>query len=72
MRNDCQRSYDKYIRTRPLASSESVKRAKDINFNNVGIMQEFRDNNTVTVDIVAQMKKYRPPGVNISIFRNFI
>lgn len=68
LQNVCSNGYKKYLRSRPGASVESVKRAKDINMNNLGIHYFFRahcNENGGAAELLAKMKKYKPKGVRI-------
>lgn len=66
--NVCKNSYDKVIRSRPGASGASLKKSKTLNLSNAGVIPEFRDKTeSGTVDILLQMKKYRPPGTVFEI-----
>lgn len=69
MQNVSNNAYEKYLKSRPPASSESNKRIKEINISNAGILPEFRNSNSSTEDFLSKMKNYRPRGVN---YLNFI
>lgn len=64
MQNVCNNAYEKYLKSRPPASSESNKRIKEINISNAGILPEFRNSNSQAEDLLSKMKNYRPRGVN--------
>lgn len=66
MERVCNNGFQKYLRSRPGASIESVKRAKEININNVGIHPFFNayvkeDENSV--ELLKKMQNYKPKGV---------
>lgn len=63
MQNVCNNAYDKYVKSRPAASSESNKRIKEIDISNAGILPEFRNSNDAVGDLLSKMKNYRPKGV---------
>ena len=73
MEHVCSNAYQQYIRSRPAASTESVKRVKNLNINGAGILPEFCDmelkkTQSSTADILSRMKNYRPPGVSFKVF----
>lgn len=63
MEKVCDNAYERYIKSRPAASSESVKRMKELNINSAGIIPEYSNINPATMDILTKMKQYRPQGV---------
>lgn len=68
MEGVCNNAYQQYLRSRPAASTESVKRVKNLNIIGAGIIPEFcdiktQDADNSLADILSQMKNYRPPGV---------
>lgn len=69
MSNVCKNSYDKVMRTRKIATSESCKNGKKLNLTSAGIIAELCPNNTSnnSNDILTQMKNYRPPGTIFEI-----
>ncbi|KAK0077674.1 hypothetical protein PV325_003593 [Microctonus aethiopoides] len=67
MKNVCNNAYQQYIRSRPGASIESVRRMKELNISNAGIAAEFVDIAPKPADLLTQMKNYRPPGTIFEI-----
>lgn len=69
-------AYKKYLNTRPVASAESNKRVKLINFNTFAPLDEFtiyldgkmpeEKKHDLKLDLMNKMKIYRPAGVSIS------
>lgn len=69
MKNVCANAYRQYIRSRPGASVESVKRVKGINPNSFAIHPVFLVQDAVqssSSDILEKMKNYRPNGVRLT------
>ncbi|XP_051168138.1 ATP-dependent RNA helicase DDX54 [Leptopilina boulardi] len=67
MENVCKNAYQQYLRSRPAASTESVKRVKNLHIIEAGISPEFcdiktRDAENSLANILSRMKNYRPPG----------
>ncbi|KAI4495341.1 hypothetical protein M0804_001542 [Polistes exclamans] len=67
MEKVCDNAYERYIKSRPAASSESVKRVKELNINSAGIIPEYSNINPATIDILTKMKQYRPQGTIFEI-----
>ncbi|XP_035725205.1 ATP-dependent RNA helicase DDX54-like [Vespa mandarinia] len=67
MEKVCDNAYERYIKSRPAASSESVKRMKELNINSAGIIPEYSNINPATMDILTKMKQYRPQGTIFEI-----
>ena len=66
MRKVCNNAYQQYVRSRPRASAESVKRIKELRINEAGILPEYSDASHInTADIISRMKNYKPQGVSI-------
>nr|CAD7193783.1 unnamed protein product [Timema douglasi] len=64
MRNVCSNGYKQYIRSRPGASNDSVKRFKDLNLANLAIHPVFSTNeNLEKFRMLDKMKKYKPAGL---------
>jgi ATP-dependent RNA helicase DDX54/DBP10 len=66
MKKVCVNAYRQYIRSRPGASVESVKRVKDISANSFAIHPVFSVQDSIqsgALDILEKMKNYRPNGV---------
>ncbi|KAL0132156.1 hypothetical protein PUN28_000139 [Cardiocondyla obscurior] len=60
-------AYQQYIRSRPGASAESVKRIKELRINEAGILPQYADIPHAAADIIARMKNYRPQGTIFEI-----
>ncbi|XP_046821436.1 ATP-dependent RNA helicase DDX54 isoform X2 [Vespa crabro] len=67
MEKVCDNAYERYIKSRPAASSESIKRMKELNINSAGIIPEYSNINPATMDILTKMKQYRPQGTIFEI-----
>lgn len=70
-------AYKKYLSTRQVASADSNKRVKAINFNGIAALKDF-DNylfgdkadekkDAMHVSLLAKMRSYRPSGVSVDI-----
>lgn len=64
MRQVSSNGYQQYIRSRPGASVESVKRVKELRICDAGVLPEYRDTVNAAADLLSQMKNYRPQGVS--------
>ncbi|XP_008553584.1 ATP-dependent RNA helicase DDX54 [Microplitis demolitor] len=62
MQNVAKNGYQQYIRSRPAASTASVKRVKELDIANAGVHSEFADMAPKIDDLLTQMKSYRPRG----------
>ncbi|XP_011054919.1 PREDICTED: ATP-dependent RNA helicase DDX54 [Acromyrmex echinatior] len=68
MRKVCNNAYQQYVRSRPNASAESVKRIKELRINEAGILPQYTDASHInTADIISRMKNYRPQGTIFEI-----
>ncbi|XP_034941130.1 ATP-dependent RNA helicase DDX54 [Chelonus insularis] len=67
MKNVCKNAYQQYLRSRPGASTDSVRRAKELDIKNAGVIPEYSDMAPKTASILSQMKNYRPPGTVFEI-----
>ncbi|KYQ50715.1 ATP-dependent RNA helicase DDX54 [Trachymyrmex zeteki] len=68
MRKVCNNAYQQYIRSRPSASTESVKRIKELRINEAGILPQYSDAFYInTADLISKMKNYRPQGTIFEI-----
>lgn len=58
----CRNAYSKYLKSRPGASKESVRRVKSIDFVNIGFYPLFRTdgNNMEKINLLDRMKNYKP------------
>jgi ATP-dependent RNA helicase DDX54/DBP10 len=69
MKKVCANAYRQYIRSRPGASVESVKRVKNINHNSFTIHPVFPVQDAIqsnASDILEKMRNYRPSGVRLN------
>lgn len=67
-------AYKKYLSTRPIASADSNKRVKAINFNAIAALKDFdrylygnkadEKKDAMHVSLLAKMQCYRPTGVS--------
>lgn len=69
MQKVCDNAYQRYIRSRPGASTESVKRSKELCINEAGILPRYSDISPTAIDIISRMKNYRPQGVSMIFLR---
>ncbi|XP_050465860.1 ATP-dependent RNA helicase DDX54 [Cataglyphis hispanica] len=67
MQKVCNNAYQRYIRSRPGASIESVKRVKELCINEAGILPQYSDVSSTATDIISRMKNYRPQGTIFEI-----
>ncbi|XP_043274262.1 ATP-dependent RNA helicase DDX54 [Venturia canescens] len=67
MRQVSNNGYQQYIRSRPGASVESVKRVKELRICEAGVIAEYRETAPAAMDLLAQMKNYRPQGTIFEI-----
>ncbi|KAG7208122.1 hypothetical protein KM043_009693 [Ampulex compressa] len=67
MEKVCNNAYQQYIRSRPGASSESVKRIKELHISQAGVIPEYSDVSPKTIDLLTRMKNYRPQGTIFEI-----
>lgn len=67
MRKVCNNAYQQYIRSRPGASTESVRRIKELRINEAGILPQYSDVSHTAADIISRMKNYRPQGVSMTL-----
>jgi len=72
MRKVCNNAYQQYVRSRPGASAESVKRIKELCINEAGILPQYSDVSQTAADIISRMKNYRPQGVSMSLQNMYI
>lgn len=74
-KNVCNNAYKQYLKSRPGASVESVKRVKELNLPSVGIHPLFSNLHKADQDktaFLAAMKQYRPQGVSTHNKYNFL
>lgn len=67
MRNVCNNAYQQYVRSRPGASAESVRRIKELRINEAGVLPQYSDVSPMAADLISRMKNYRPQGVSTLI-----
>lgn len=68
MRKVCNNAYQQYVKSRPGASMESVKRIKELRINEAGVLPEYSDDSHAAADIISRMKNYRPQGVSVTLY----
>ncbi|XP_012231661.1 ATP-dependent RNA helicase DDX54 [Linepithema humile] len=67
MQKVCSNAYQQYIRSRPNASVESNRRTKELRINEAGVLPQYSNVPSATVDLISRMKNYRPPGTVFEI-----
>lgn len=67
MQKVCKNAYLQYIKSRPGASVESMKRIKEFRINEAGVLPQYSDIPQAATDIISRMKNYRPSGVSITL-----
>lgn len=67
MEKVCDNAYKQYIRSRSSASSESIKRAKELHISEAGIIPEYSDVSSSTMNLLSKIVNYKPQGVRIFI-----
>ncbi|XP_015606294.1 ATP-dependent RNA helicase DDX54 [Cephus cinctus] len=67
MQKVCDNAYQQYIRSRPGASTESVKRVKELRISQAGVIAEYCDVTPAAADLLSRMKNYRPQGTIFEI-----
>lgn len=67
MERVCDNGYKKYIRSRPAASSESIKRVKELHINEAGVIPEYSDVSSSTTNLLSKIVNYRPQGTIFEI-----
>jgi ATP-dependent RNA helicase DDX54/DBP10 len=68
MQKVCDNAYQQYVRSRPGASIESVKRTKQLRINEAGILPQYSDISPIVSDMISRMKNYRPQGVSAMLY----
>ncbi|XP_031841303.2 ATP-dependent RNA helicase DDX54 [Nomia melanderi] len=67
MEKVCDNAYKQYIRSRPAASSESVKRVKELHIGEAGVIPEYSDMSSNTRNLLSKILNYRPQGTIFEI-----
>lgn len=67
MEKVCNNAYKQYIRSRPAASSESIKRVKDLHISEAGVIPEYSDVSSNTMNLLSKIVNYRPQGTIFEI-----
>lgn len=67
MEKVCDNAYKQYIRSRPAASSESIKRTKELHISEAGVMPEYSNVSSSTTNLLSKIVNYKPQGVCIFI-----
>lgn len=65
MEQVCDNAYKQYIRSRPAASSESIKRTKELHISEAGVIPEYSDVSSNTTNFLSKILNYRPQGVSM-------
>lgn len=63
MQKVCNNAYQQYVRSRPGASTESVRRVKELRISEAGVFSQYSDISSAAVNLISKMKNYRPQGV---------
>lgn len=66
MQKVCNNAYQQYVRSRPGASTESVKRVKELCISEAGVLPQYSDISPTSADLILRMKNYRPQGVSMT------
>lgn len=67
MEKVCDNAYKQYIRSRPAASSESIKRIKELHINEAGVMPEYSNVSSSTTNLLSKIVNYKPQGTIFEI-----
>ena len=67
MEQVCDNAYKQYIRSRPAASSESIKRIKELHISEAGVIPEYSDVSSNTTNLLSKILNYRPHGTIFEI-----
>ncbi|XP_076162374.1 ATP-dependent RNA helicase DDX54 [Ptiloglossa arizonensis] len=67
MEQVCDNAYKQYIKSRPAASSESIKRVKELHISEAGLIPEYSDISSNTRNLLSKITSYRPQGTIFEI-----
>ncbi|XP_054002117.1 ATP-dependent RNA helicase DDX54 [Hylaeus anthracinus] len=67
MEQVCDNAYKQYVRSRPAASSESIKRVKELHISKAGVIPEYSDVSSNTKNLLSKIMSYRPQGTIFEI-----
>lgn len=67
MQKVCNNAYQQYVRSRSSASTESIKRVKELRINEAGVLPQYSDISSTSADLILKMKNYRPQGVSMML-----
>ncbi|XP_076619008.1 ATP-dependent RNA helicase DDX54 [Colletes latitarsis] len=67
MEQVCDNAYKQYIRSRPAASSESIKRVKELHIGEAGVIPEYSDVSSNTTNLLSKIMSYKPQGTIFEI-----
>lgn len=67
MKQVCNNAYQRYIKSRPAPSSESIKRVKEMHIGEAGVIPEYSNVSPKTMDLLSRMTNYRPQGTIFEI-----
>lgn len=72
MQKVCNNAYQQYVRSRPGASTESVKRVKELRINEAGVFPQYSDVSSTAMNLISRMKNYRPQGVSMTFWMSLL
>lgn len=72
MQKVCSNAYQQYVKSRPGASVESIRRTKELRINEAGILPQYSDVPSAAMDIISRMKNYRPQGVSVTFCTDIV
>ncbi|XP_076642744.1 ATP-dependent RNA helicase DDX54 [Halictus rubicundus] len=67
MEKVCDNAYKQYIRSRPAASSDSIKRVKELHIGEAGVIPEYSNVSSNTRNLLSKILSYRPQGTIFEI-----
>ncbi|XP_078050326.1 ATP-dependent RNA helicase DDX54 [Augochlora pura] len=67
MEKVCDNAYKQYIRSRPAASSDSIKRVKELHISEAGVIPEYSNVSANTRNLLSKILNYRPQGTIFEI-----
>ncbi|XP_033335243.2 ATP-dependent RNA helicase DDX54 isoform X3 [Megalopta genalis] len=67
MEKVCDNAYKQYIRSRPAASSDSIKRVKELHIGEAGVIPEYSNVSANTRNFLSKILSYRPQGTIFEI-----
>ncbi|XP_076277524.1 ATP-dependent RNA helicase DDX54 [Lasioglossum baleicum] len=67
MEKVCDNAYKQYIRSRPAASSDSIKKVKELHIGEAGVIPEYSNVSSNTRNLLSKIFSYRPQGTIFEI-----